>query len=125
MQWMAYAAEETSVIDDPSLRFDQRGSESRASLHCVVDAEKCVLCSSCLKLGCPAITKQEGRIVTTPSPATVFFVRAGLPENRLFRGKVSFMNKNGKNVLLVGVGGQGTILASKLLSEGLLHSGMT
>ncbi|HOO86632.1 MAG TPA: 2-oxoacid:acceptor oxidoreductase family protein, partial [Synergistales bacterium] len=33
------------------------------------------------------------------------------------------MNKNGKNVLLVGVGGQGTILASKLLSEGLLALG--
>ena len=33
------------------------------------------------------------------------------------------MNKNGKNVLLVGVGGQGTILASKLLSEGLLTIG--
>lgn len=33
------------------------------------------------------------------------------------------MNKNGKNVLLVGVGGQGTILASKVLSEGLLAFG--
>jgi indolepyruvate ferredoxin oxidoreductase beta subunit len=33
------------------------------------------------------------------------------------------MNKSGKNVLLVGVGGQGTILASKLLSEGLLALG--
>lgn len=33
------------------------------------------------------------------------------------------MNNNGKNVLLVGVGGQGTILASKLLSEGLLALG--
>lgn len=33
------------------------------------------------------------------------------------------MNKSVKNVLLVGVGGQGTILASKVLSEGLLALG--
>jgi len=33
------------------------------------------------------------------------------------------MNRKGKNVLLVGVGGQGTILASKVLSEGLLSFG--
>ena len=33
------------------------------------------------------------------------------------------MNRKGKNVLLVGVGGQGTILASKVLSEGLLAFG--
>ena len=28
-----------------------------------------------------------------------------------------------KNIILVGVGGQGTILASKLLSEGLVEAG--
>lgn len=28
-----------------------------------------------------------------------------------------------KNILLVGVGGQGTILASKILSEGLIQAG--
>lgn len=33
------------------------------------------------------------------------------------------MNSKGKNVLLVGVGGQGTILASRVLSEGLLAFG--
>ena len=34
------------------------------------------------------------------------------------------MRDNGtKNILLVGVGGQGTILASKILSEGLLRRG--
>lgn len=33
------------------------------------------------------------------------------------------MTREGKNVLLVGVGGQGTILASKVLSEGLLSFG--
>jgi Pyruvate/2-oxoacid:ferredoxin oxidoreductase gamma subunit len=31
--------------------------------------------------------------------------------------------KDIKNILLVGVGGQGTILASKILSDGLLSAG--
>ncbi|HRV98007.1 MAG TPA: 4Fe-4S binding protein, partial [Aminobacteriaceae bacterium] len=61
---VAYAAEETSVIvTTRPCALIKEVQKSRASLHCVVDAEKCVLCSSCLKLGCPAITKQEGRIV--------------------------------------------------------------
>ena len=33
------------------------------------------------------------------------------------------MNDNTKSILLVGVGGQGTILASKLLSNGLMQAG--
>ena len=33
------------------------------------------------------------------------------------------MNKEVKNILLVGVGGQGTILASKILSSGLMDAG--
>lgn len=33
------------------------------------------------------------------------------------------LSKETKNILLVGVGGQGTILASKILSEGLLRAG--
>ena len=60
----AYAAEETSVIvTTRPCALIKEVQKNRGSLHCVVDAEKCVLCSSCLKLGCPAITKQEGRIV--------------------------------------------------------------
>ena len=37
--------------------------KERAGMVCIVDREKCVLCLSCLKPGCPAITKADGRIV--------------------------------------------------------------
>ena len=37
--------------------------KERAGLKCSVDEERCVLCGACLKLGCPAITKRDGRIV--------------------------------------------------------------
>lgn len=33
------------------------------------------------------------------------------------------MSRETKSILLVGVGGQGTILASKILSEGLMQMG--
>jgi len=35
----------------------------RAGLKCSVDEERCVLCGTCLKLGCPAITKRDDKIV--------------------------------------------------------------
>ena len=38
----------------------------RAKLKCVVDFEKCILCGSCLKLGCPAITKAGKTMVIDP-----------------------------------------------------------
>lgn len=36
---------------------------------------------------------------------------------------MSEANHETRNILLVGVGGQGTILASKILSEGLVKAG--
>lgn len=60
----SYDAEETSVIvTTRPCALIKDVQKSRASLNCIVDAEKCVLCSSCLKLGCPAITKRDGLIV--------------------------------------------------------------
>ncbi|MEA4881777.1 MAG: indolepyruvate ferredoxin oxidoreductase subunit alpha [Synergistaceae bacterium] len=44
--------------------------EERAGMVCVVDTEKCVLCLSCLKPGCPAITKAGGRIVIDSKSCT-------------------------------------------------------
>ncbi len=61
---LSYASEETSVIvTTRPCALIKDVQKSRAVLSCVVDNDKCVLCSFCLKLGCPAITKQEGRIV--------------------------------------------------------------
>jgi indolepyruvate ferredoxin oxidoreductase alpha subunit len=58
------AAEETSVIITTSpCALIKDVQKARVSLYCVVDQEKCILCSSCLKLGCPAITKRGDRIV--------------------------------------------------------------
>ena len=42
---------------------------------------------------------------------------------KLFRGRNKIMTNDTKSILLVGVGGQGTILASKILSEGLVRKG--
>lgn len=60
----AWAAEETSVIvtTRPCALLKDVQKE-RAGLKCSVDEERCVLCGACLKLGCPAITKRDGRVV--------------------------------------------------------------
>lgn len=60
----SYASEETSVIiTTRPCALIKDVQKARGDLHCVVDTDKCILCSTCLKLGCPAITKRDDRIV--------------------------------------------------------------
>jgi indolepyruvate ferredoxin oxidoreductase beta subunit len=46
-----------------------------------------------------------------------------MPQRRHIKGGIDMKDEKTKSVLLVGVGGQGTILASKILSEGLMRNG--
>ena len=60
----AWAAEETSVIvTTRPCALLKNVQKERAGMKCFVDEERCVLCGACLKLGCPAISKRDGRIV--------------------------------------------------------------
>lgn len=60
----AWAAEEPSVIvTTRPCALLKNVQKERAGLKCSVDEELCVLCGACLKLGCPAITKRDGRVV--------------------------------------------------------------
>ena len=64
---LAMAADETTVIvtNRPCALLKDVQRE-RSDLFCTVDREKCILCGACLNLGCPAITKRDGRIAIDP-----------------------------------------------------------
>lgn len=63
----AWSAEEIAVIATtrPCALLKDVIAE-RAGLKCIVDPEKCILCGSCLKLGCPAITREGETMVIDP-----------------------------------------------------------
>ncbi|WP_367337900.1 indolepyruvate ferredoxin oxidoreductase subunit alpha [Aminivibrio sp.] len=66
---LAMAADETTVIvTNRPCALIKDVQRARSDLFCTVDHEKCVVCGACLNLGCPAITKKDGRIVIDPVP---------------------------------------------------------
>lgn len=66
---LAMAADETTVIvTNRPCALIKDVQRARSDLFCTIDHEKCVVCGACLNLGCPAITKKDGRIVIDPVP---------------------------------------------------------
>lgn len=58
---------EETATDEPSVIISQRPCALLKNVNygapCVIDTEKCKNCKMCMKLGCPAITIKEGKMV--------------------------------------------------------------
>ncbi len=106
-------------------------STTRLSL---VDQDKCIGCKACLGIGCPAISYRDGKAVIdrtqcvgcgvckspVPEGPLVRPASLGVKTANLTKQKVVFMNKS---VMIVGVGGQGTLLASRILGDAMMSQG--
>ncbi len=82
--------------------------------------EACIGCKACMGIGCPAISvRKNKRPSSTDAVRRLRRVHVALPESRRSAEKpVPFPKRNEqdmKSVMIVGVGGQGTLLASRLL----------
>ena len=68
---MEAAVKEEVAADEPSVIIAQRPCALlkyvKYSGHCRVDADACRNCRVCMKLGCPALTVREGRVVVDPT----------------------------------------------------------
>ena len=88
---------------------------------CDVDTDICIGCKKCLTTGCPALRFDNEAKKSGISQTTASVVRFACRSARFMlftrRGKNNMSDV--KSVLFVGVGGQGTILASKILTIGL------
>ena len=88
-----------------------------------VDPEKCIACGRCIReLGCPALIKDNKEPASNGKNESgdrcfslhrLHPVRTDLPGAGDFGREETVMNKN---IILCGVGGQGTILASRLIA---------
>lgn len=89
-----------------------------------VDQDKCTQCHSCLRIGCPALVHHPDKSVTVDvNSCTGCTVCAQVcPFDAIAEVGVKSVAKV-TNVLLVGVGGQGTILAARILSGVLQEAG--
>ena len=89
---------------------------------CHVNADKCRSCRSCLKVGCPAISLENGKAVIDRTSAWAApCAPRSAPSTPSKRRKSNMSNV--KSALLVGVGGQGAILISKIMSNGFMQAG--
>ena len=85
---------------------------------CVVDADKCIGCKKCLSTGCPALRYDSETKKSNIAQADCVAVRSACRSARFRPFPERGINNMSdiKSVLFVGVGGQGTILASKILT---------
>ena len=63
------AVEDACASEEPSVILTTRPCallpgvrKEREGIRCVVDRDTCILCSSCMKTGCPALAKKDGRV---------------------------------------------------------------
>ena len=89
----------------------------------VVDEDRCNLCGLCFDLGCPALA--PGEIAVSMTDACT---GCGLCIEVCKRGALSYAQATGVNgtttVSLVGVGGQGILLAAAVLAEAAMADGL-
>jgi indolepyruvate ferredoxin oxidoreductase beta subunit len=83
--------------------------------------DRCINCIRCIKeLGCPAITTDNSKVkLTSRSASAARSARRSAPLE-LLKGTASLS----KNILLCGVGGQGTVLASRLIASAAMEKGL-
>ena len=88
-----------------------------------VDTDKCIGCKACMAIGCPASFPAGWQGGHRQNPVRgMRRVRGPVPEAGYCEQGGESMSEV-KSVLIVGVGGQGTLLASRLLGNAMVAAG--
>ena len=111
---------EELAVDAPSVIISRRPcmllKYVKAKPPVKVNEDKCVGCRRCMKLGCPAISMKNKK-------AHIDFTQCVGCDVCTQLCNLNAINMETKNVMIVGVGGQGSLLASKLLGKLLTQEG--
>ena len=115
---------EEVAAEEPSVIIAQRPcallKTVKYSGHCKI-GENCKKCKLCMKLGCPAISEKDGSIVIDATQCNGCGLCVNVcPFGAIHEGGL----KMTKNIMIVGVGGQGTLLASRILGNVVIQRGL-